>query len=60
MVIHLYFRDVGSGRGHKVNDRIRQPTVIRSDGGNDDLHIAHLIKNGKNLRPLLPSNSVAL
>jgi hypothetical protein len=38
VVIHLDFVDVGPGSGHMMNDRVGQSVIIRTDGGDDDLH----------------------
>ncbi len=38
MVVHLNFRDVGAQPRDGVHDGIGQPTVVRTDGCNDNLH----------------------
>ena len=38
MVIHLNLSNVRPFAGDEVNDRIGQPGMVGSDGGDDDLH----------------------
>ena len=38
VVVHLDFGDVRAHPGHGMNDRVGQPAVIGTDGGDYDLH----------------------
>ena len=38
VVVHLDLGDVGAQPGHVMDDRVGQPAVVGSDGGDDDLH----------------------
>jgi hypothetical protein len=38
VVVHLDFGDVGALAGDVVNDRIGEAYIIRTHGGDDDLH----------------------
>src|SRR5207253_2708075 len=44
MIVHLDLGNVGAGRGDEMNDRIRQPPVIRPNSGDDDLHALTALK----------------
>jgi hypothetical protein len=44
MVVHLNLGDIRPETGDVVNDGIGQPTVVGTDGGDNDLHVVVAVR----------------